>query len=232
MDQAGSKLLRGLLEVFLLESLEREPKHGYAILKELADSFGVEPNRNRLYPLLGKFVRDGWVREVTDANAGRTIYSLTDEGRAQLVAYRRLPRGFRQTLGRVWGGELRPASLDEDAPEPLAADAASRAVPVHVLDPPAAPRAPAPSPMQAPPAPRVPDRPAAPAAAPVAAPHAHPAAALPYPCPDASLTLRKDPRSGDLRMELTGCPMGAYEYCPQCPVFKGVEGLRRLTFSL
>ena len=65
MSDAGPKLLRGLLEVFILEQLEREPSHGYALLKQMAETFGAEPNRNRLYPLLGRMVADGLLREVS-----------------------------------------------------------------------------------------------------------------------------------------------------------------------
>ena len=63
MADAGAKVLRGLLDVFILEALEREPKHGYALLREMATAFGTEPNRNRLYPLLGRMVQDGLIVE-------------------------------------------------------------------------------------------------------------------------------------------------------------------------
>lgn len=211
MDQAGSKLLRGLLEVFLLESLEREPKHGYAILKEMADAFGVEPNRNRLYPLLGKLVKEGWVREVNDAQAGRTIYALSEEGHLQLEAYRRLPRPFRDTLGRVWTGAMPPQPALAPAPAP------PKEAPATAPAPPAPAARPVPVPVNTAP-PRETSAPAG--------------TQLPYPCAEARITVGKDPRTGDLNVQVTGCPMGAYEYCPKCPVFHSVEGVRRAVFSL
>lgn len=194
MADAGSKVLRGLLDVFILESLEREPRHGYALLREMADAFGTEPNRNRLYPLLGRMVQDGWIAEITEASATRTLYTLTAAGREALEGYRRLPAPFRERLARVWGGVAAVASTGQVAVEK---------------------RAPTPT------------------AAPVTLPILRAASAegaLPYPCPDASLSVRKAPRSGDLSIELTGCPMGAYEYCPLCPVSKAIDGLRRITF--
>src|SRR5882672_8448590 len=87
MSDAGPKLLRGLLEVFLLESLDQQPKHGYALLKEMGDVFGTQPNRNRLYPLLAKLVSDGYVREVAEAGGNRTLYALTDQGKGALHSY-------------------------------------------------------------------------------------------------------------------------------------------------
>lgn len=192
MADAGAKVLRGLLDVFLLESLEREPRHGYALLREMADAFGTEPNRNRLYPLLGRMVRDGLIVERSDETGGRTLYALTDAGRGALDQYRALPLQFRERLARVWSSVEVPAP-----PATRAGTALPRSVPVER----AAERiAPAPE-------------------------------GAPYPCVEARIAIEKDPRTGDLGLQLTGCPMGAYDYCPLCPVHKAVEGLRRITFS-
>ena len=193
MAEAGPKLLRGLLEVFILESLESQPKHGYALLKEMGETFGAQPNRNRLYPLLAKLTADGYVREVSESGGNRTLYALTDLGRDALHSYRRLPPAFRHALRRIWGHEgERPHAHAHEATR----------VPVHLPEDEDAPTAAAP--------PRDED--------------------APYPCPDARVDLRKDPRTGDLQVRLTGCPMGAYEYCVKCPVHKAVGGLRELVF--
>lgn len=191
MADAGAKLLRGLLDVFVLESLEQTPKHGYALLREMAEAFGTTPNRNRLYPLLGRMVVEGLIAERSEPNGTRTLYALTDVGREALAAYRRLPPAFRQRIGRIWT--------------------------------PAAPAAPGPARGQ---------EPAAPVArvVPVAGTPAE-GGDVPYPCVDARVAIEKNPRTGDLTLRLTGCPMGAYDYCPLCPVSKSVEGLRKLTFS-
>lgn len=182
MADAGAKVLRGLLDVFLLESLEQGPKHGYALLREMAEAFGTEPNRNRLYPLLARMVQDGLVAERSEPNASRTLYQLTDAGREALDRYRRLPAPFHARLARIWGTPLVPPE------QPAPAAMAARVVPIA-------------GPGQA-----------------------------PYPCAEARIAIEKTPRTGELRLALTGCPMGAYDYCPLCPVSKAVEGLRRLTF--
>lgn len=187
---AGVKVLRGLLDVFLLESLERAPKHGYALLREMADAFGTEPNRNRLYPLLGRMVRDGLIAERNDAEGSRTLYVLTEGGASALAQYRALPAPFHERLARIWSSVTASVAVQP------------------------APRAPLVAPVTAP-------RPAV----------GIPASGAPYPCVDARVSLEKDARSGDLAIKLTGCPMGAYDYCPLCPVSKAVEGLRRITFG-
>lgn len=194
MADAGARVLRGLLDVFVLESLEQAPKHGYALLREMADAFGTEPNRNRLYPLLGRMVQDGLIAERSDGDTSRTLYQLTEGGRAALDGYRQLPPAFHERLRRIWSAGP-PTSI-----------------PVSVREP--SPR-PAPAPLPS----SVPSSPSA------------PSSALPYPCPEARVSLEKDVRTGDLRLALSGCPMGAYEYCPLCPVHKAVEGLRKLTLG-
>ena len=236
MADAGPKLLRGLLEVFILESLEQSPKHGYALLKEMTETFGQEPNRNRLYPLLGRLVRDGYVREVNESGGNRTLYALTDAGRDALHAYRRLPGAFRHALRRIWSVDVHPqnkapaTATGAATPE---ADTAGRILPV--LDGDADDDADddtdedvddgianelAETTLAAP-------RPARRAGMPAPAAVAGDA---PYPCVDARVDMQKDARTGDLTLRLTGCPMGAYDYCPQCPIHQAVRGMRRLMF--
>lgn len=206
MAEAGPQVMRGLLEAFVLDSLVVAPKHGYALLKEMEDVFGEEPNRNRIYPLLQRLEAEGLVRAVEDATdtRGRVRYEITDLGRETLAAYRRLPRAFRDALERVWG--VKTAPLQESAPLTAA----------PALAPPGAPA-----------------EPLAAATLPLASAVPSPAAGtLPYPCPEAAVAVRKEPRSGRLTLELTGCPMGAYEYCPLCPVAKGVRQLDGLVYGL
>lgn len=195
MGDAGAKVLRGLLDVFVLASLEEAPKHGYALLREMAEAFGTEPNRNRLYPLLGRMVRDALIVERSEPDGARTLYQLTDAGRDAIDAYRRLPPAFRQRLARVWAPVAAPLAPAPPAP----ANASARLVPVQE---------------------RAPTHAATPL----------PDGALPYPCPDARVNVTRAPRTGEMAISLTGCPMGAYDYCPLCPVAKAVDGLRRLTF--
>lgn len=202
MAEAGPKLLRGLLEVFILESLESQPKHGYALLKEMGETFGQQPNRNRLYPLLAKLTADGYIREMSESGGNRTLYALTDLGRDALHSYRRLPPAFRHALRRIWGHEGEHARAEAPAStSPMHAPAHAREtlVQVQVAEDEEDAHAPV-----------APDEDA------------------PYPCPDARVDLRKDPRTGDLQLRLTGCPMGAYAYCPRCPVHKAFQGLRDL----
>lgn len=207
MPDPGPKVMKGLLEAFLLESLASGPKHGYALIRELETVFGVPPNRNTMYPTLKRLADTGLVEVLPSSERGRErkTYALTPLGREELDEYRRLPSAFRDALSRVWAGHAASAPPAHPAP----ADA--RAAPADVRAAPAPPRE----------APRLP----------LTLTVQPGDARKPYPCPEARVSLSKDARSGEMEIRLTGCPMGAYEYCPQCPVFKSVAGLRSFVFG-
>ncbi len=204
MTDPGSKLMRGLLEAFILERLDANPRHGYALLKDMEERFGVAPNRNKIYPLLARFEEEGLVRREAekDGTRGKTMFVIMDAGRAALTDYRRVPRAFRESLERLW-----PL---HDVAKPDAARGVTRARPATAPPDPSSAAAQIPADSSAP----SPD-----------------ADALPYPCPDARVIVEKDPRTGRLAVRLAGCPMGTFEYCPMCPVHQSIAGLRRLTFG-
>ncbi|HVL48324.1 MAG TPA: PadR family transcriptional regulator [Candidatus Thermoplasmatota archaeon] len=209
MAEVGPKVMRGLLEAFVLDSLSSAPKHGYALLKEMEEIFGEEPNRNRIYPLLQRLESEGLVRAVEDPEdtRGRTRYEITELGVEALGEYRRMPRPFRDALGRLWSVAPPP----EAAPPVQAAPAST------------------PSTASLPTAPPATAVPAASAAR--VAVDGPPPAGAPYPCATARVAVEREPRTGRLALVLTGCPMGAYDYCPLCPVYKGAKALDALALG-
>jgi DNA-binding PadR family transcriptional regulator len=81
-------------DLILLAALLEGPKHGWA-LKKLAGflSGSGEMHNNLVYPLLKKFVAQGWVRrrsERGERGQTRAVYSLTLRGKQELM--RRLER--------------------------------------------------------------------------------------------------------------------------------------------
>jgi DNA-binding PadR family transcriptional regulator len=75
---------------FILISLAPEPRHGYAILQEVASlSDGrVKLSTGTLYTALKRLLDDGWIEpvEAEDAPRGRKSYRLTGVGRSILQA--------------------------------------------------------------------------------------------------------------------------------------------------
>lgn len=135
MEDPAAKLMRGLTEALVLESLRREPNHGYGLLKELEDVFGEAPNRNRIYPLLTRLEEEGYVegRQDPDSSRGKTTYQLTDAGRERLQEYESMPPSFQVALGRFWeaAGPGRPEAgradqgdREGDGPDPDPGEAA------------------------------------------------------------------------------------------------------------
>lgn len=134
LGDATSTLTRGLLEVLLLDSIAREPKHGYALIRELEQVLGQPPNRNQVYPLLNRLEKEGILHADRSEGRGRTRYALTGKGVELLKEYRLRPAPFRARIASLWF----PSAVPEAAPLPAPA-AAPAAPPAPAVQPPAPP---------------------------------------------------------------------------------------------
>jgi DNA-binding PadR family transcriptional regulator len=76
----------GHLRLYLLSLLEESPKHGYELIQALEDRFGgtYVPSAGTIYPRLAKLEEEGLVTK--EADGRKTVYSITDAGRAELLA--------------------------------------------------------------------------------------------------------------------------------------------------
>lgn len=79
----------GQLRIHLLALLEERPRHGYDLIQALSERFGgtYQPSAGTIYPRLAKLEEEGFVESRRDGR--KTVYSITDAGRAELAA--RLP---------------------------------------------------------------------------------------------------------------------------------------------
>jgi PadR family transcriptional regulator PadR len=84
--EAQTKLMKGLLDLVVLQLLNRQPMHGYQIITKIRKSFGVYFGPSTIYPLLGALERKGQVSSTwnMDNERPRKVYSLTTEGQALL----------------------------------------------------------------------------------------------------------------------------------------------------
>ncbi|MGQ0537018.1 MAG: PadR family transcriptional regulator [Methanobacteriota archaeon] len=129
MSDAIQRLQAGLLEAFVLDSLAREAKHGYALLKEMEAVFGAAPARNRLYPMLARLESGGFIvaSEAEGGTRDRTTFVLSGKGLARLRDYKVLPGAFREKVLDFWGEPLpealprRKSAAAESAPRPVEA---------------------------------------------------------------------------------------------------------------
>jgi DNA-binding PadR family transcriptional regulator len=73
---------RGLLALFILHSLGRQPKSGYALLKQIEEKTeGVwVPSKGTLYPVLKQLEEEGLIRVGEIGKRSKTIFEVTPDG--------------------------------------------------------------------------------------------------------------------------------------------------------
>ncbi len=84
--EAQTKLMKGLLDLVVLQLLNQQPMHGYQIITRIRKSFGVYFGPSTIYPLLGTLEKKGQVSSVwnMDNERPRKVYRLTSDGQALL----------------------------------------------------------------------------------------------------------------------------------------------------
>ncbi|WGM88462.1 MAG: PadR family transcriptional regulator [Candidatus Bathyarchaeota archaeon] len=77
------KLMRGLLDLVILQFLKTKPMHGYNIITSIRKNFGVYFGPSTIYPLLGILEENGYIESQWNLNCERPkkVYSLTPEGK-------------------------------------------------------------------------------------------------------------------------------------------------------
>jgi len=110
---ARLELLQGTLEVLILRTLLREPKHGHAIAKHIQRTSEelLQVETGSLYPALHRLEAKGWIAaswELSDKGKRAKYYRLTPLGRKQLVAEQSRWEMFSRAMGLV----LRPADQE------------------------------------------------------------------------------------------------------------------------
>ncbi|CAN5464631.1 hypothetical protein BH10ACT4_BH10ACT4_10050 [soil metagenome] len=118
----------GHLRLYLLSILATQPMHGYELIQALGARFGgtYVPSAGTIYPRLAKLEDEGLVTKSTDGR--KTVYEITDAGRAELDARRGDLDGIESDVTdsvRRLADEVR-ASVN-DAMKTLRADLASAA---------------------------------------------------------------------------------------------------------
>src|SRR5882757_4806869 len=89
----GNDLLPGTLDMLILRSLPRSPRHGYGIaqhLKKISEDV-LDVGESSLYPALQRLLLNGWVTAewgASENNRRARYYTLTAAGRKQLSAER------------------------------------------------------------------------------------------------------------------------------------------------
>jgi DNA-binding PadR family transcriptional regulator len=80
------KLMKGLLDLIILQFLNLQPMHGYQIITKIRKTFGVYFGPSTIYPLLGTLEKKGYVKSEWNMSneRPRKVYKLTNEGQSLL----------------------------------------------------------------------------------------------------------------------------------------------------
>ena len=106
LTNIDSDLLPGTLELLVLKALEREARHGYAIVEHLrlASGDALSIGESALYPALQRLLLNGWVKAswgASENNRRARYYTLTANGRRQLEKERQTFERRIQLIHRV-----------------------------------------------------------------------------------------------------------------------------------
>ena len=84
--EVSTKLMKGLLDLIILQFVSTEPMHGHQIITKIRKSFGVYFGPSTIYPLLSTLEKKGYVKSEWNMNyeRPRKIYSLTNNGQSML----------------------------------------------------------------------------------------------------------------------------------------------------
>jgi PadR family transcriptional regulator PadR len=98
--------LHGTLDALVLKALTLGPRHGFGILRWIADRTDdvVKVEEGSLYPALYRMERDGWVESdwgVTDQGRRAKFYAITPKGRRRLESETRELAAFLSAIAPV-----------------------------------------------------------------------------------------------------------------------------------
>jgi PadR family transcriptional regulator PadR len=81
--EVQNKLMKGLLDLVILQFLNAKPMHGYQIISTIRKNFGVYFGPSTIYPLLNTLEEKGYIKSQWDLNneRPRKVYQLTNEGK-------------------------------------------------------------------------------------------------------------------------------------------------------
>jgi DNA-binding PadR family transcriptional regulator len=84
--EVSTKLMKGLLDLVILQFLSTEPMHGYQVITKIRKNFGVYFGPSTIYPLLGTLEKKGYVDSTwnMDFERPRKVYRLTNDGQTML----------------------------------------------------------------------------------------------------------------------------------------------------
>ena len=84
--EAQAKIAKGLLDMIVLQYLQKEGMHGYQLITNIRKGFGIYFGPSTIYPLLGQLEKKGYVQSSWNmaSERPRKVYTLTELGKSLL----------------------------------------------------------------------------------------------------------------------------------------------------
>jgi PadR family transcriptional regulator len=81
--ETQTKLTKGLLDIIILQYLEKESMHGYQLITTIRKNFGVYFGPSTIYPLLNLLEKKGYVNSTWNMSSERPrkVYAITNDGK-------------------------------------------------------------------------------------------------------------------------------------------------------
>jgi DNA-binding PadR family transcriptional regulator len=83
-----TKIAKNFLEIIILRRLDGEDAHGYRIIQDVQNTYGVRFGPSTIYPLLNTLETNGYLESAweTAGDRPRKVYHLTTDGKRLLDA--------------------------------------------------------------------------------------------------------------------------------------------------
>jgi len=95
-----ARLLRGLLNLIILQFLQEEPSHGYQLIVKIRKTYGVYFGPSTVYPLLNLLEKEKLIEGSWEISNGRPrkIYDITKTGKRLIETTEDLLRLIRSKM--------------------------------------------------------------------------------------------------------------------------------------
>ena len=106
MANERTDLMQGTLELLILNTLSREPMHGYGIVQRIHEAAenSLKVEDGSLYPALYRMEERGWIKSewgVSENNRRARFYKLTSKGKKKLEAERANWKRISKAISKV-----------------------------------------------------------------------------------------------------------------------------------
>lgn len=102
----NTQFKKGIIELCVMKLVSNEDASGIDLIEELSNRLDV--TENTVYPILRRLTKQGYFKtykQQSGMGAPRKYYTLTDEGKSQLIVYQDEWASFLEEVTSILGGQ-------------------------------------------------------------------------------------------------------------------------------